>query len=326
MQSFLRSVADCLKRQIEVKPETFQSATVYFSDIQGFTDLCSVSEPLEIVNFLNEVYYRFDSVLERYNVYKVETIGDAYVVCSGVPIPVQNHATEMAMCALHLVNISANLKVAHKPQHHFLMRIGLHCAGHIQISEQCKAVLEKDPDYILEAREPIFVKGKGTLQTYFLKGKIGFNPADSFLSLSSVSATSVRDQGKHVQPMNGGGGLKQQQQQQQHESSSLSQLPQQQQQQQSPRQLQTVRPMPQQQQQLQQQGQKETAPEQEQTPQEEVKGNQTEILLDPTALSSQEFESLMLLDSPDRKIKAPSSDDSKEGADVTEVLPNVCVD
>ena len=57
----------------------------------------------------------------------METIGDAYVVCSGVPVPMENHATEMAMCALHLVNISANLKVAHKPQHHFLMRIGLHC-------------------------------------------------------------------------------------------------------------------------------------------------------------------------------------------------------
>ncbi|KAH9510107.1 hypothetical protein Btru_043487 [Bulinus truncatus] len=41
------TVADCLKRQIEVKPETYQSATVYFSDIQGFTDLSSVSEPIE---------------------------------------------------------------------------------------------------------------------------------------------------------------------------------------------------------------------------------------------------------------------------------------
>ncbi|XP_059145757.1 receptor-type guanylate cyclase gcy-13-like, partial [Physella acuta] len=64
------TVADCLKRQIEVKPETFESATVYFSDIQGFTELSSVSDPIEIVNFLNDVYYKFDNILDKYNVYK----------------------------------------------------------------------------------------------------------------------------------------------------------------------------------------------------------------------------------------------------------------
>ncbi|CAL1533132.1 unnamed protein product, partial [Lymnaea stagnalis] len=121
-----RTVADCLKKQIEVKPETFQSATVYFSDIQGFTDLSSVSEPIEIVNFLNDVYYKFDSILDKYNVYKVETIGDAYVVCSGVPVRVENHADEIAKMALHIMYSSADLKVHHRPEHKFHMRIGLH--------------------------------------------------------------------------------------------------------------------------------------------------------------------------------------------------------
>ncbi|XP_035827249.1 atrial natriuretic peptide receptor 1-like [Aplysia californica] len=80
----------------------------------------------QIVNFLNDVYYKFDTVIEKYLVYKVETIGDAYVVCSGVPLKVENHACEIAKMALHIMSCSEDLKVHHRPQHKFLMRIGLH--------------------------------------------------------------------------------------------------------------------------------------------------------------------------------------------------------
>ncbi|KAI8745569.1 atrial natriuretic peptide receptor 1 [Biomphalaria glabrata] len=185
------TVADCLKRQIEVKPETFQSATVYFSDIQGFTELSSVSEPIEIVNFLNDVYYKFDNILDKYNVYKVETIGDAYVVCSGVPVRVEKHATEIGKMALHILMSSAELKVHHRPAHTFHMRIGLHSGpvaagvvgrtmpryclfgdtvntasrmestgvpGKIQISEQCKSLLDADGGFYYEPRTPFHVK------------------------------------------------------------------------------------------------------------------------------------------------------------------------
>ncbi|CAG2179283.1 unnamed protein product [Oppiella nova] len=132
------SVADSLRRGQSVEAESFDAVTVFFSDIVGFTKLSSQSTPLQITEFLNDLFTLFDATLESYDVYKIETIGDAYMVVSGLPIRNEDrHASEIASMALNLLDEIKNFKIRHMPNEKFMMRIGVHsgpvCAGVVGI-------------------------------------------------------------------------------------------------------------------------------------------------------------------------------------------------
>ena len=106
-----RLLTDLLPRQImrEMKrghipqPETFESASVFLCDIVGFTQLSSESTAFQIVTLLNALYNLYDNRIEDYDVYKVETIGDAYMVVSGVPERCDHHAAEVSRMAMDLL-------------------------------------------------------------------------------------------------------------------------------------------------------------------------------------------------------------------------------
>ncbi|XP_048248100.1 guanylate cyclase 32E-like [Haliotis rufescens] len=200
-----KSVAAQLVRGHPVIPEAFDLVTIYFSDICGFTALSAESTPLQVVDLLNDLYTLFDSIIKNYDVYKVETIGDAYMVVSGLPNRNgDNHAGEIASMSLHLLTAIKQFKMRHKPDQVLKLRIGLHSgpcvagvvgltmpryclfgdtvntssrmesngeALRVHVSPTTRALLDKLGGYYLEERGLIAMKGKGEIRTHWLLGE-----------------------------------------------------------------------------------------------------------------------------------------------------------
>ena len=128
-----KSIADCLKRGEKILPETFESVTIFFSDVVSFTRISAAGTPIDVVRMLNLMYTLFDDISAKFDVYKVATIGDAYFVASGVPIRNGTcHAAEICNMALALLDAVSNLPIPHLPNENLQLRIGIHsgsCVG-----------------------------------------------------------------------------------------------------------------------------------------------------------------------------------------------------
>ncbi|KAM6897101.1 guanylyl cyclase C [Xenentodon cancila] len=203
-----RPVVKSLKETGVVEPELYDEVTIYFSDIVGFTTLCQYSTPMEVVDMLNDIYKGFDCIVDHHDVYKVETIGDAYMVASGLPKRNGNrHAVDICRMALDILEFMGTFQLRHLPGIPVWIRIGVHsgpCAagvvgmkmpryclfgdtvntasrmestGHplrIHVSEPTINILQRtECKFEYEIRGETYLKGKGTETTHWLTGETG---------------------------------------------------------------------------------------------------------------------------------------------------------
>ncbi|XP_015110011.1 atrial natriuretic peptide receptor 1 isoform X1 [Diachasma alloeum] len=235
-----KSVASQLILGQSVIAETYDHVTIYFSDIVGFTSLSAESTPLQVVDLLNDLYTCFDSIIENFDVYKVETIGDAYMVVSGLPVRNgMNHAREIARMSLALRDTVMTFSIRHRPNEQLKLRIGMHTgpcvAGvvglkmpryclfgdtvntasrmesngeplKIHVSPATKEVLDTFGTFELHCRGEVTLKGKGKMTTYWL---VGEKPINNNVQQSTVSTmtdpsavVSQQSQGQLQNPQN----------------------------------------------------------------------------------------------------------------------------
>ena len=202
-----KSIAERLKQSPETIAEHFTDATVLFADLVNFTHIASSLSPIALVNLLNQIFSTFDRLSDHYNLEKIKTIGDAYMVVGGVPEQRPDHAQAIAAMALdmqtELSYFNAQFNAHSKATNGCLtMRIGIHSgpvtagvigikkfiydlwgdtvniasrmesqgvAGQIQVTAATYRALRDQ--YAFQHRGCIPIKGKGTMNTYFLVGK-----------------------------------------------------------------------------------------------------------------------------------------------------------
>ncbi|XP_075998405.1 guanylate cyclase soluble subunit beta-2-like [Genypterus blacodes] len=215
-----KHVANKLKEGKTVEAGEFKECTILFSDVVTFTGICAQCEPIQIVLMLNSMYLRFDRLTTVHNVYKVETIGDAYMVVGGVPVPVSSHAERVANFALGMMLAAREVMnpVTGGP---IQIRVGLHSgpvlAGvvgekmpryclfgdtvntasrmeshglpdKIHLSPTVNQAL-KDKGFAIQEPGEIDVKGKGRMTTYFLERNLEVSQ-QQIMGLSILRAES----------------------------------------------------------------------------------------------------------------------------------------
>uniref|UniRef100_UPI003AAEB369 guanylate cyclase soluble subunit beta-2-like n=1 Tax=Centroberyx gerrardi TaxID=166262 RepID=UPI003AAEB369 len=220
-----KHVANQLKEGKTVEAGEFKECTILFSDVVTFTNICAQCEPIHIVFMLNSMYLRFDRLTTVHNVYKVETIGDAYMVVGGVPIPVSSHAERVANFALGMI-LAAREVINPVTAGPIQIRVGLHSGpvlagvvgekmpryclfgdtvntasrmeshglpNKIHLSPSVYQAL-KDKGFVIQQRGEIEVKGKGRMTTYFLERNLGVSE-QQIMGLSVAEAGSGQQYG-----------------------------------------------------------------------------------------------------------------------------------
>lgn len=196
-----KAIAERLKQGEYVIADYFKESTVLFADLVGFTTLSARFKPETLVVILNEIFSAFDEIMETVGLEKIKTIGDAYMAVGGVPIVRADHAEAVAEAALQMIKETTRINAQSNVP--MSVRIGINSGpvvagvigrkkfiydlwgdtvntasrmeshsnpNEIQVTESTYQLLRDK--FIFEKRGTIEVKGKGMMQTYFLKEKI----------------------------------------------------------------------------------------------------------------------------------------------------------
>ncbi|MBL7991126.1 MAG: tetratricopeptide repeat protein [Candidatus Kapabacteria bacterium] len=196
------SIAERLKAGELNFAQRYTNATVFFADIANFTPLAASMLPEELVQILSEVFIMFDTVLEKHGLEKIKTIGDCYMVASGLPQKRDDHAHAAARAALEMVAELVRFNEMYRTN--LELRVGMHTgavvagvigkkkfafdlwgdtvniasrmeshgeAGRIHCTEEIYQLLQND--CVFEERGMIELKGRGMMNTYFLVAKPG---------------------------------------------------------------------------------------------------------------------------------------------------------
>ncbi|TGL58526.1 adenylate/guanylate cyclase domain-containing protein [Leptospira ognonensis] len=123
-----REVANELKMDGTSKPRHFPSATVCFTDFEGFTKIAETLKPEELVAELDRCFSYFDSLMDRYNLEKLKTIGDSYMFAGGIPQNNATHAVDCVMAALEIQAFMNRMKEIKADQNlpYWQLRLGIH--------------------------------------------------------------------------------------------------------------------------------------------------------------------------------------------------------
>ena len=188
--------------------------SVLFADIVGFTEISKNMKPYELVEMLNNVFSLFDNIADKYNLEKIKTIGDAYMIAGGIGTDGRGHAENIADMGLEMIDLIADYR--DKTGTDVQIRVGLHMGpavagviglkkfiydvwgdtvntasrmeshgvpSRIQVLESCTIKLAET--HVFEERGEVDVKGIGLMTTYFLNGRKDSNVND----LKAESAT-----------------------------------------------------------------------------------------------------------------------------------------